>query len=189
VPALHSSFRFANYKTEHNTSDTERFMMFSKNGNSSLRSNVTEYENVRSQCEHLCDRGVSCLQELFEPFVIAEQESLLPNTQYFDVQVFAPKYVIEFKYEPKTPVIHFICYVGSTTNLWLGISFLAMLKFAHKYTSDRMRKRRDAKRKRHAAKKGELEGPEAAVYDKAASAVRESQYKNTYSQPGQFDAW
>lgn len=174
-------------------SSASSFLLSATNQTGLKQNNVTEYGDIRSRCEHLCDRGVSCLQELFEPFVIAEQESLLPTSGVFEVQVFAPKYVIEFKYEPKTPVIHFICYVGSTTNLWLGISFLALLKYMHKYVSTWLQKRREARRKRHAAKKGVIDGPEIPAYEKAAAAksaaLRESQYTNTYSQPGQFDAW
>lgn len=192
VPALHSSLKFANYKTEINASELNEFIRLSSSGNFTKAKNVTEYGDIRSRCEHLCDRGVSCVQELFEPFVIAEQQSLLPDNDYFDIQVLAPKYIIQFRYEPKTPVIHFICYVGSTTNLWLGISFLALLKFTHAYTSQWLTKRKNAKRKRRAAKKGEIDSPEMPAYEKASikvSGVREDQYTNTYSQPGNYDNW
>lgn len=150
-----------------------------------------QHGDIRSQCEFFCDRGVSCIQDLFEPFVIGEQQSLLPDDEHFDLQVYAPNYVIQFRYEPKTPVIHFLCYVGSTTNLWLGLSFLAMLKYIHCYTSEWLQKRREAKRKRQALKLGRPTTPEIPAFQRATenSAIRENQYSNTYLQPEQFNPW
>lgn len=199
VPARYSPHQFASYKMElivnsndfngNNTNGGMNNENLNSTGNQT-RSQL-QHGDIRSRCEHICDRGVSCIQDLFEPFVIKEQQSLLPDDEHFDLQVYAPKYVIQFRYEPKTPVIHFLCYVGSTTNLWLGISFLALLKYIHSYSSQWLHERRAAKRRKLAMKLGKPTTPEVPAFQRAtenSAAVRENQYANTYSQPGQFDA-
>lgn len=210
VPALNSSLLFANYNSDQlgggagaigepsgATGRPEGAREAGAEGGGEAR-NESGTGDVRSQCDHRCDRGVACLQELYEPFVIREQQSLLPDLEQFDLHVFAPKYMIQFKYEPKTPMIHFLCYVGSTTNLWLGLSFLALLKYGWRRTAAWRRRRRALRRRRQLSKLGQhgqlteesaTAAGEALAFERAAaSALRQSQYQTTYSQPGQFDA-
>lgn len=67
---------------------------------------------------------------MFEPVIISETEQLLNlhKTETFDLTIIPPPYTIDFKYEIKTPMIHFLCYIASTVNLWLGVSAFPLLK-------------------------------------------------------------
>ena len=67
---------------------------------------------------------------MFEPLIISETEQLLNlhKTETFDLTIIPPPYTIDFKYEIKTPMIHFLCYIASTVNLWLGVSAFPLLK-------------------------------------------------------------
>ena len=67
---------------------------------------------------------------MFEPLIISETEQLLNlhKMPTFDLTIIPPPYTIDFKYEIKTPMIHFLCYIASTVNLWLGVSAFPLLK-------------------------------------------------------------
>ena len=58
---------------------------------------------------------------MFEPLIISEEEQLFKNYEIFELSIIPPPYIIDFKYEIKTPMIHFLCYIASTVNLWLGM--------------------------------------------------------------------
>lgn len=73
--------------------------------------------------------GSSCYQQMFEPVVISETEQLVRKSETFQLYIIPPPYIIHFQYEIKTPMIHFLCYIASTVNLWLGVSAFPLVKF------------------------------------------------------------
>lgn len=66
---------------------------------------------------------------MFEPLVLTETEQLVRITDTFELFIIPPPYIIDFKYEIKTPMIHFLCYIASTVNLWLGVSAFPLFRF------------------------------------------------------------
>ena len=111
VPVRHTSLTFATYQTDQQ---------------SDKQSNKTK-KTQRTKCEEECNLGTPCFQEMFEPIVISETEQLQRKTEIFSLSIIPPPYTIDFKYEIKTPMIHFLCYIASTVNLWLGASVLPLL--------------------------------------------------------------
>lgn len=114
MPVRDSNLLFANYQTDQQ---------------SDKQSNRTK-KTQRTKCEEDCNYGTPCYQEMFEPLIISETEQLLNlhKTETFDLTIIPPPYTIDFKYEIKTPLIHFLCYIASTVNLWLGVSAFPLLK-------------------------------------------------------------
>lgn len=122
------------------------FATYQTDQQSDKESNKTK-KTQRTLCEENCNYGTPCYQEMFEPLIVSETEQLLNlhKAETFDLTIIPPPYTIDFKYEIKTPMIHFLCYIASTVNLWLGVSAFPLLKMLTEFRSKKGLKKADKK--------------------------------------------
>lgn len=84
--------------------------------------------DIRGHCDHRCDRGRQCDQDIYTP-VRESQLDAGPQSLVFRIEVAPAKFMIRCQSEPKYKRIHLLCFLASTLTLWFGGSIVSVLAY------------------------------------------------------------
>jgi hypothetical protein len=82
--------------------------------------------DIRGHCDHRCDRGRQCDQDIYTP-VRGPQLDAGPQSPVYRIEVEPAKFMIRCQSEPKYKRIHLLCFIASTLTLWFGGSIVSLL--------------------------------------------------------------
>lgn len=91
--------------------------------------------SVIKDCERSCDRSLAC--EVEEYHILMLSQNVERFKSYFQISITPPSHISVEHLKPKISIVEFICYIGSTTGLWLGLSLYHIVanfdlrKFVH----------------------------------------------------------
>lgn len=76
--------------------------------------------NVLKECEKGCEKAMPCFREEYHALLVSKNVETIQS--YFQISVSPPDGILLETLKPKITIPEFICYIGSATGLWLGLS-------------------------------------------------------------------